>query len=435
MRARPLLLIKSCSDINRALIGSGLEMKYLSRYTFEPPTIYDDIYSIILNCSLSLDYDKYQIMSEYQYYEFQAIDRALSEAEQTYIASLSRRVVLSPNRAVFTYSFGDFPEKLKKILQRYFDAMLYLANWGSKQLIFRLPRSVIGPEMIEPYCLEDTVSAFVTKDHVILDISIFEEDGYGWLEGEGWLHSLALLRQDVLRGDFRVLYLAWLKAISLEQEPLVAEDEFEPPVPPNLQNLSLSLKKFVEFFEIDEDLIAAASAVSPPADNFLEEDAEGLIANLSERERNEFLLKLVKGQPNTDVQLIRRLQELAGNKMKRSIPARRRIVELFTAARERTKHRKEKERQEAEKNRIARLNQLSKKQPQLWDEIVGLIEKKQSKAYDEAVKLILQMQEVAEHLKESDNFGRKINHILERYRNRPGLISRLLQVGLSHQDI
>jgi hypothetical protein len=374
-------------------------------------------------------------MSEYQYYEFQAIDRALTEAEQTYIASLSRRVVLSPNRAVFTYSFGDFPEKPKKILQRYFDAMLYLANWGSKQLVFRLPRSVIDSEMIEPYCLEDTLSAYVTKDHVILDISLFEEEGYGWVEGEGWLHSLALLRQDILRGDFRVLYLAWLKAISLEQEMIVVGDELEPPVPPNLQNLSPPLKRFVEFFEIDEDLIAAASAISPPADSFLEEDAEELIANLSERERNEFLLKLVRGQPNTDVQLIRRLQELAGDKIKESIPAPRRIAELFTAARERTKHREERERQEAERNRIARLNQLSEKQLELWGEIFALIEKKQSKAYDEAVKLILEMRELAEHLREMDKFGRKINHIFEQYRNRPGLVSRLRQAGLAHQDI
>jgi hypothetical protein len=374
-------------------------------------------------------------MSEYQYYEFQAIDRALTEAEQTYIAGLSRRVVLSPNRAVFTYSFGDFPEKPTKILQRYFDAMLYLANWGSKQLIFRLPRSVIDPEMIEPYCLEDSLSAYVTKDHVILDISLFEEEGYGWVEGEGWLHSLALLRQDILRGDFRVLYLAWLKAISIEQEILIVGDELEPPVPPDLQNLSPPLKRFVEFFEIDEDLIAAASEISSPSDSFLEENAEELIANLSERERNEFLLKLVRGQPNTDVQLIRRLQELASDKIKGSIPAPRKIAELFTAARERTSQREERERQEAEKNRIERLNQLSKRQPKMWDEISALIEKKQSKAYDEAVKLILEMKELAEHLRELDKFGRKINQIYEQYRNRPGLVSRLRQAGIDHQDI
>ncbi len=42
-------------------------------------------------------------MSEYQYYEFQAIDRPLTEEQQAYMRSLSSRVELTPTQAVFTY--------------------------------------------------------------------------------------------------------------------------------------------------------------------------------------------------------------------------------------------------------------------------------------------------------------------------------------------
>jgi hypothetical protein len=45
-------------------------------------------------------------MSEYQYYEFQALDRILTKTEQSYIESLSSRVELSPTKAAFTYSYG-----------------------------------------------------------------------------------------------------------------------------------------------------------------------------------------------------------------------------------------------------------------------------------------------------------------------------------------
>jgi hypothetical protein len=376
-------------------------------------------------------YGKQPIMSEYQYYEFQAIDRPLTEKEQSYIASLSRRVALSPNRAIFTYSFGDLPAKPRSILQNYFDAMLYLANWGTKQLAFRLPRSVVDPEMIEPYCFGDVISAYVTKRDILLDICVFDEENIFWVEGEGWLPSLALLRQDILRGDFRALYLAWLKAISFEQDIEDAEEQLEPPVPANLQTLSSPLKKLIELFELDEDLIAAASESSPHNEGVAEGDIEELIAKLSEQERNNFLVKLAKGEANVEAQLVNKLRDLSSNKAgKGPIPRLRSVAELLVAAREKTKQRKEKQRQEAERAKIRRLRKLKDKEPQVWEEIFTLIEKKQSKAYDEATKLLVELRELANYLGEPDKFKDRVNTIFEKYHNRPGLKSRLQQADL-----
>ena len=45
-------------------------------------------------------------MSEYQYYEFQTIDRPLTAKEQAEIKELSSRVQLTPNRAIFLYNYG-----------------------------------------------------------------------------------------------------------------------------------------------------------------------------------------------------------------------------------------------------------------------------------------------------------------------------------------
>jgi len=44
---------------------------------------------------------------EYQYYEFQAIDRPLTRAEQNYVQSLSSRLRPTATRAMFTYGHGD----------------------------------------------------------------------------------------------------------------------------------------------------------------------------------------------------------------------------------------------------------------------------------------------------------------------------------------
>jgi hypothetical protein len=370
-------------------------------------------------------------MSEYQYYEFQAIDRPLTEKEQSYIASLSSRVVLTPRSAIFTYSFGDFRGDAKKVLQQYFDAMLYLANWGTKRLAFRLPRTVIDSEMIAPYCVEDMISARVTGEYIILDIRFEDEDWGEWVEGEGWLPSLALLRQDILRGDFRALYLAWLKALSLEPE--MESSEVEPPVPAGLRNLSRPLKKFIELFEVDKDFIAAASRISPDDENAAEPDFEKLIAGLPEQERNDFLVRLTRGESNLDAQLIARLRKL--DESKSASAPRLTAEELIAAAAEEARVRKEKKRQEAERARIKKLAELGKREPQLWDEVFALIAKKQPKAYDDAIKLLVDLRDLAAHLGQSEKFQTRINGIYEQYSNRPGLLDRMRHARLLKQGV
>ena len=62
-------------------------------------------------------------MSEYQHYEFQAIDRPLTEDEQAAVSQLSSRVQLSSTKAIFIYNYGDFPDDPFQVLAKYFDAL------------------------------------------------------------------------------------------------------------------------------------------------------------------------------------------------------------------------------------------------------------------------------------------------------------------------
>jgi hypothetical protein len=97
-------------------------------------------------------------MSEHQFYEFQAIDRPLSKKEMQEIARLSKRVDLTPYQAIFIYNYGDFPAEADEILAKYFDAMIYLANWGTRRLMFRFPESVVNINEIERYCFQNLIS-------------------------------------------------------------------------------------------------------------------------------------------------------------------------------------------------------------------------------------------------------------------------------------
>ena len=90
-------------------------------------------------------------MSEYQYYEWHTLDRPLTPEEQTAVNELSSHIDVTSSRAVVTYSWGDFKHDPRQVLARYFDAFLYLANWGSKRLAFRFPKGLLDPRPIEPY--------------------------------------------------------------------------------------------------------------------------------------------------------------------------------------------------------------------------------------------------------------------------------------------
>jgi hypothetical protein len=78
-------------------------------------------------------------MSEYQYYEFLALDRPLTEKQRAELRSISTRAEITATRFVNEYQWGDLKGDPRQMVERYFDAFLYLANWGTRQLMFRLP--------------------------------------------------------------------------------------------------------------------------------------------------------------------------------------------------------------------------------------------------------------------------------------------------------
>jgi hypothetical protein len=67
-------------------------------------------------------------MSEYQYYEFCAIDQPLSDKQRKEISSLSSRAHVTSHKASFVYHYSDFRGDEKKLMEEHFDMMLYMAG-------------------------------------------------------------------------------------------------------------------------------------------------------------------------------------------------------------------------------------------------------------------------------------------------------------------
>lgn len=71
-------------------------------------------------------------VSEYQYYEFATVDHALDEHEVADLRAISSRASITPTSFVNTYEWGDLKADPRELVERYFDAFLYLSNWGSE---------------------------------------------------------------------------------------------------------------------------------------------------------------------------------------------------------------------------------------------------------------------------------------------------------------
>jgi hypothetical protein len=84
-------------------------------------------------------------MSEYQYYEFQAIDRPLTAGEMKELRAMLSRASITPTRFRNVYHYGDFRGEPLALMERYFDAFVYVANRGTRRLMLRLPRVDLDP--------------------------------------------------------------------------------------------------------------------------------------------------------------------------------------------------------------------------------------------------------------------------------------------------
>lgn len=367
-------------------------------------------------------------MSEYQHYEFQALDRPLTKNDLSYVRSLSSHVELTSNKVVFACSISDFKVNPQQLVERCFDAMLYQSSFGIQQMIFRFPRSLLSPALLAPYCVPGLLTVSMVPEHILLNLKITEDEGIGWIREDDWLTKLVPLRDDLLRGDLRMLYLAWLIAVQVDLED--DEDLIEPPVPPNLGNLSAALDSFVDLFGLDKDLISAAAENSP----FEEEDSEPFedwIAALSEAERNDFLVRIAQGESHVASQLVQRLRQL--NRSPRSLEQpelpRRAVADLMASAITQEKNRKTREQQIARQVRLAQLEALAPKEAIMWREVFRLIELKQTKAYDQAIEYLIDLRDLAEQQDTLPQFFDRIKKMRVDYGSRAGLMSRLQQAG------
>jgi len=146
-------------------------------------------------------------MSEYQYYEFCSLTKPLSKKVRDVMRSLSSRTYISTHSASYVYNYSDFRGNPKQLLLKYFDVYFYISNWGTVTFMFKYSTCEINTDEIKKYAKKHLISCEKTKDNVVVSITIDNEDGLDWVEGENLLPDLLPLYDELKARDYRLLEL------------------------------------------------------------------------------------------------------------------------------------------------------------------------------------------------------------------------------------
>lgn len=144
-------------------------------------------------------------MSEYQYYEFCSISKPLTREARDEMASLSSRANIGTHNVSYLYNYGDFRGNSNKLLLKHCDVFFYISNFGTIRLTFKYNIAQIDMNEIQKYCIEDTIDCEQYGQDILLDITIQNEDGFGWTEGEGLLSDLLPLYDEIKDKNYQFL--------------------------------------------------------------------------------------------------------------------------------------------------------------------------------------------------------------------------------------
>ena len=367
-------------------------------------------------------------MSEYQRYEFMTSDRPLTRAQLDAVNDLSSHIEASSTHALIEYHWGDFKHNPIDVLHKFFDSFLYWANWGAPELAFRFPHGILPVDLIDGYDLDDFVTFTQYPDYDILDIHFGEMEAPDeWVEYE--LGSLMAIRDELMEGDLRALYITWLAS----QQMIGGYDEEEdeesgvPPVPSALGTLTAAQQALAELLRVPQELLVAAARHSHAAMASTEDDFVAWIELLPPERRNDYLVRLAHNEPGLSRLLVKELRELSQDKTRARPPAGEQVSYATLLAESKTiKAQLERERREQEQlARQRHLQEIHDHRDEYWHQVELAVTRGTGSGYDEAVRLLVELREVADQFKESQEFQEHFRAWVRPHLRRPAFVKRL----------
>ena len=380
-------------------------------------------------------------MSEYQYFEFLAIDRPLSAREMDHLRAISTRARITPVSFVNEYNWGSLKADPSEFMRLFFDAHVYLANWGEALFMVRLPLEAIDEKTLEPFCTTSHLTVEKLPNHWLLTWSLLGEteeyDPFDFVEETGWMARLAPVREELLRGDLRSLAIGWLRAVTTGE---AGADAWEPAAVNGLQEWTGAQRALAEFLDVDKDLLAGAGMDSLPRQSAEADETvfDAWLDQLSQPEARQYLRQLLSGQgARAEREVKRRFATWQAMRGPVEQGRRRTVADLRQLAERAREQRMLEEagaRREAEavrkKLRDFRLAQLALDFPQAWKSVQAEAGKGHASAYDAACRQLVDLRDAYDQQALSASFQAEFRLFLNEHRRRKALVTRLAKAGL-----
>ncbi len=368
---------------------------------------------------------------------------SLTPKQMAELRAISSRANIAATSFVNEYQWGDLKGEPVDWMWRYFDAHVYVANWCTCVLSLRLPTKAFKAGVFRDFTTETTFSARQTRTYWLLEWVLEESENYERFaleDGRGWMGRLAPLRDELLRGDMRPLYLGWLAGVNAGE---VSDRTTEPEPPPGLSRLSAAQQSLADFLEKDEDLLSAAGLVDPPdfrpgSEGDTELDA--WVSTLPVAEKNAILKLLLTGKSRQAERKLKQqflaLRRGQPTSAKPATPGRN-VADLHkleaSAAEARKKQaailrKKLQAEQQAERENYLRT--LAADFHKCWRTADKCAERGIASAYDEVKRLLVDLSDAYTLCATRADFDRRHGKFIARHEKRGALVRRIVEVSL-----
>ena len=368
-------------------------------------------------------------MSEYQRYEFMTADRPLTHEQLREVNRLSSHIEASSTHALIEYHWGDFKHDPIEVLYSYFDGFLYWANWGAHQLAFRFPHGALPPNLLADYNdLDDHLEFTQRPDFDLLDIHVRDEEPPDeWIDYE--LAPLMPIRDELMDGDLRALYIVWLAAMAV-MGSYDQEEQYDigaPPTPPGLGKLTGAQEALAELLQVPAEMIIAAARHSAPAKPITTDDATRWLPLLPAERRDDYLRRLARNEPGLSRQLVTELRALRPGQGVGDEPAAEHptYASLLPEGREIAARWEVEQRERQRQQREQHVRHVHEHADDHWRRATEAAERGSGPGYDEATNLLIELREVARHFDEAAAFEARFQAWVAPHLRRPAFVKRL----------
>lgn len=367
-------------------------------------------------------------MSFYTYHEFRLAQRAMSASLRETMSSLSSRANIGPYHASYEYSYSDFKGDARKLLREHFDGLYYTASWGDRCVMFKLPAALFDVSRVRPFEVaaefeRDKLSGLTATrrgSSVILTLGFRSNTRRDWLEPQGQFEEMMPLREELMEGDDRALYIAWLA----QAEAGKVSAESTPPIPPGMGELTTAHRTLAAALNIKQDVLEAVAACAPqPELPELGATLEEIISELPVRKCRALLRRVVCEDPS----LVRAgLRAMAFDRIRaQGAPDQVEALSRHDLEQERQRARERLDDQR-ERERLARIEERAEWK---WTHAIERI-LASTPRYKEPIRSLKELRDLAEARGTLDEFYERLEPIIEARRTSATFMSRMKDAGL-----